>query len=55
MEEVRYIGKACLTLQYYDLVFQDDEQERNPASFKLLQAALAWKQAQAAAAANGSA
>lgn len=40
----------------FDLIFQDDEQTQNPASFKLLQLAHQWKlkQQQAAeAAANG--
>lgn len=30
----------------WDLVFKDDERESNPASFKLLQMAHAWKKAQ---------
>jgi crooked neck len=32
----------------WDLVFADDERESNPTSFKFLQMAHAWKQAQAA-------
>jgi len=37
--------------EYFDLIFADDEQQQNPASFKLLQLAHAWKAKQAAAAA----
>ncbi|CED82784.1 pre-mrna-splicing factor clf1 [Phaffia rhodozyma] len=36
--------------EYWDMIFPDDEREANPASFKVLQMAHAWKQAQAAAA-----
>jgi len=35
--------------QDYDLIFPDDEKEKNPTSFKFLQMAHKWKQAQAAA------
>jgi len=36
------------TVEDWDLVFADDERESNPTSFKFLQMAHAWKQAQAA-------
>ncbi|KAG8730208.1 NineTeen Complex (NTC) component [Ceratobasidium sp. 414] len=35
--------------EYWDMLFADDEREANPTSFKLLQMAHAWKNAQAAA------
>lgn len=60
MEECAYIalhGKLGTDCHAdFDLIFQDDEQTQNPASFKLLQLAHQWKlkQQQAAeAAANG--
>ncbi|KAG8785197.1 NineTeen Complex (NTC) component [Ceratobasidium sp. 428] len=34
--------------EYWDMLFADDEREANPTSFKLLQMAHAWKNAQAA-------
>ncbi|KAG8710017.1 NineTeen Complex (NTC) component [Ceratobasidium sp. 394] len=38
--------------EYWDMLFADDEREANPTSFKLLQMAHAWKNAQAAARAD---
>ncbi|KAJ7709731.1 hypothetical protein B0H17DRAFT_999105 [Mycena rosella] len=35
------------TVEDWDMVFPDDEREANPTSFKFLQSALAWKNAQA--------
>lgn len=55
MEECMWLFSRCLQRTYihpetpcadFDLIFQDDEQEKNPASFKLLQMAHAWKQKQ---------
>ncbi|CAE7195865.1 unnamed protein product [Rhizoctonia solani] len=34
--------------EYWDILFADDERDANPTSFKLLQMAHAWKEAQAA-------
>ena len=42
-------------LSDWDLVFADDERESNPTTFKFLQMAHAWKQAQASKAGGGSA
>ncbi|KAH9478593.1 NineTeen Complex (NTC) component [Psilocybe cubensis] len=41
------------TVEDWDLVFADDERESNPTSFKFMQMAHAWKQAQAKNAAGG--
>ena len=43
---------SCL-LPDWDFVFADDERESNPTSFKFMQMAHAWKQAQAKTAAAG--
>lgn len=40
-------------LSDWDLVFADDERESNPTTFKFLQMAHAWKQAQASAGKGG--
>lgn len=41
------------TVEDWDLVFADDERESNPTSFKFLQMAHAWKQAQIVGGAGG--
>lgn len=46
-----YVWIICSLLGHsdWDMLFADDEREANPTSFKLLQMAHAWKNAQAAA------
>lgn len=43
----RRVDESGSMEEYYDLVFADDEAQSNPATSKLLAAALAWKKAQA--------
>jgi len=46
---VSYIDSLLFFFSDCDLVFADDERESNPTSFKFMQMAHAWKQAQSGA------